>query len=122
MGVERATSREIFKAYVKRVLAPSKLCPRQIVIMENLTARKGEKVKRLIEARECSLLYLPPYSPNFNSIEEAFSKIKGMLRLAEARTQEALVEAMGVALSAVTATDVEGFVSHSEDRLQRQLL
>ena len=58
--------------------------------MDNLTAHKGERVRELIEGRECELLYLPPYSPDFNPIEEAFAKIKGVLRKAEARTREAL--------------------------------
>jgi transposase len=66
----------------------------------------------LIEERGCELVYLPPYSPDFNPIEEAFSKIKGLLRKVEARTREALVEAIGVAISAVTAGDARGFFAH----------
>ncbi len=81
--------------------------------MDNLTAHKGERVRELIEGRECELLYLPPYSPDFNPIEEAFAKIKGVLRKAEARTREALVEAMGKALGAVSARDARGFFEHS---------
>lgn len=67
----------------------------QIVVMDNLTAHKGERVRELIEERGCELLYLPPYSPDLNPIEEAFSKIKGILRKAEGRSREALIEAMG---------------------------
>ena len=63
--------------------------------MNNLSAHKGERVRELIEHKGCELLYLPPYSPDSNPIEEAFSKVKGILRKAEARTREALVEAMG---------------------------
>jgi transposase len=63
----------------------------------------------LIESRGCELLYLPPYSPEFNPIEEAFAKIKWLLRKAEARTREALVEAMGIAICAVSAQDARGF-------------
>jgi transposase len=118
LAVEGATTREVFKAYVERILASPKLCPGQIVIMENLAAHKEERVKRLIEARGCWLLYLPPYSPDFTSIEEAFSKIKGILSLAEARIRETLVEAMSVALWVVTATDVQGFFSHCRYCLQ----
>ncbi len=67
----------------------------------------------LIEAQEgCELLYLLPYSPDFNPIEEAFSKVKGSLRKAGARTREALVEALGAALQAVTAEDTRGFFEH----------
>jgi transposase len=108
MAVVGSTTREVFEAYVERVLAPS-LRPGQIVVMDNLTAHKGDRVSELIEERGCELLYLPPYSPDFNPIEEAFAKIKGLLRKAEARTREALVEAMGTAISAVTAQDAHGF-------------
>jgi transposase len=80
--------------------------------MDNLTAHKGERVRELIEGRGCELLYLPPYSPDFNPIEEAFSKIKGLMRKAEARSREGLVEAIGSAISALTAQDARGFFEH----------
>ncbi len=81
--------------------------------MDNLTAHKGERVKELIEQRGCELLYLPPYSPDLNPIEEAFSKVKRILRKAESRTREALVEAIGAAISTVTARDdARGFFEH----------
>ena len=80
--------------------------------MDNLSAHKGRKVRELIERRGCKLLYLPPYSPDFNPIEEAFSKIKGILRKGEVRTREALVRAMGVAISAVSARDAWGYFEH----------
>ena len=88
------------------------------VVADNLSAHKGERVRELIEGRGCELLYLPPYSPDLNPIEEAFAKIKGLLRKAEARTREALVEAMGTAISAVTAQDARGFFEHSGYSLQ----
>jgi len=66
----------------------------------------------LIEGASCELLYLPPYSPDLNPIEEAFSKIKSILRKAEARTREVLVEAMGWAISSVTDRDARGFFEH----------
>jgi transposase len=109
--VEGATTKAVFEVYVERVLSPI-LWPGQVVIMDNLTAHKGERVRWLIEARGCGLLYLPPYSPDLNPIEEAFSKIKGILRRAEARTHEALVRAIGAAISAITTTDVWGFFGH----------
>jgi transposase len=62
LAVEGATNRDVFEAYVERVLAP-KLRSGQVVVMDNLTAHKGERVRELIEGRECKLLYLPPYSP-----------------------------------------------------------
>ena len=110
--VEGATNREVFEAYVERVLAPG-LRPSQVVVMDNLTAHKGERVRELIEGRGCELLYLPPYSPDFNPIEEAFAKIKAVLRKVEARTREALVEAIGTAISMVSAQDAQGFFEHS---------
>ncbi len=71
----------------------------------------------MIEERDCELLFLPPYSPDLNPIEEAFSKVKGFLRRAEARTRETLVEAVGAALEAVRAQDARGFFSHCSYRL-----
>jgi transposase len=109
--VEGSTTPEIFEAYVERVLCPI-LSEGQIVVMDNLTAHKGERVKELIEQQGCELLYLPPYSPDFNPIEEAFAKIKGLLRKAETRSRETLVEAMGRAISAVRAQDAQGFFEH----------
>ena len=107
--VEGVTDGKVFEAsYVEGVLAPSLQCG-QIVIMDNLTAHKGERIKELIDERGCKLLYLPPYSPDLNPIEEAFSKIKRILRKAEARSREALVETMGRALDAVTSRDARGF-------------
>jgi transposase len=102
--VEGSTNGEVFEAYVERLLSP-KLRPGQVMVMDNLTAHKGERVRELIEEQGCELLYLPPYSPDFNPIEEAFAKIKGVLRKAEARTRETLIEALGRALEAVTASD-----------------
>ncbi len=63
--------------------------------MDNLTAHKGERVRALIEERGCELLYPPPYSPDLNPIEEAFAKVKGLMRRVQARTRDALVEAYG---------------------------
>ena len=111
LAVEGSTTREVFEAYLERVLAPT-LRAGRVVVVDNLSAHKGGRVKEIVEGRGCELLYLPPYSPDFNPIEQAFSKIKGLLRRAEARTREALIEAMGIALSAVTARDARGFFVH----------
>ena len=111
LAVEGATTKTVFEAYVERVLAPS-LRPGGVVVMDNLGAHRGERVRELIEARGCSLLYLPPYSPDFSPIEEAFSKLKALLRKAKARTREALVEAMGRALEAVSTKDAWGWFGH----------
>ena len=80
--------------------------------MDNLSAHKGERVGRIVESRRCELVYLPPYSPDLNPIEEAFSKVKGLVRRAEARTREGLIEAVGAALSAITVRDARGFFEH----------
>jgi transposase len=111
LAVEGATDREVFEIYVERVLAPT-LGPGQVVVMDNLTAHKGERVKELVEQRDCELLYLPPYSPDFNPIEEAFSKIKDLIRKAEARSRGALLEAIATAISALSAQDAMGFFEH----------
>jgi transposase len=71
-----------------------------------------ERVREIIEGQGCESLYLPPYSPDFNPIEEAFSKIKGVLRKAEARTREGLIEALGVAIWTISARDARGFFEH----------
>ena len=111
LAVEGATNREVFETYVERVLAPT-LRRGQLVVMDNLSAHKGERVRELIEGQGCELLYLPSYSPDLNPIEEAFSKIKGLMRKAEARSREALLEAMGMAISALSARDARGFFEH----------
>jgi transposase len=111
LAVEGPTTREAFETYLERVLAPS-LKPGQIVVMDNLSSHKGGRVKEIVEARTCELIYLPPYSPDLNPIEEAFSKVKGILRKAQARSREALLEAMGSALSAVSSRDARGFFEH----------
>jgi transposase len=121
LAVDGPTDREVFEAYVERVLAPT-LRAGQVLVMDNLSAHKGERVRELIEHRGCQILYLPPYSPDLNPIEEAFGKIKGLLRKAEARTREALVEAMGRALSAVSEHDARGFFEHCGYRPLAQLL
>jgi transposase len=121
LAVEGSTTREVFEAYLEGVLAPT-LEAGRIVVMDNLSAHKGGKVKEIIEGRGCELVFLPPYSPDLNPIEQAFSKVKGLLRKAEARTRESLIEAMGLALSAVSARDVRGFFGHCGYRSMDQPL
>ena len=112
LAVVGSTTKVVFEAYVEEVLAPS-LRPGQVVMMDNLGAHRGERVRELVEARGCELLFLPPYSsPDFSPIEEAFSKIKALLRKVEARTGGDLVGAIGRALSAVTNQDSKGFFGH----------
>jgi transposase len=103
------------------VLAPS-LEGGQVVVMDNLGAHRPRRVRELIEQQGCQLIYLPSYSPDYNPIEEAFAKVKDLLRKAAARTKEALVEAIGAALSAVTIADVRGFFEHAGYRTTGQFL
>ena len=92
------------------------------MVMDNLSAHKGERVRDLIESRGCQLIYLPPYSPDFNPIEEAFAKIKALLRKAEARSHEVLIGAMGWALEMLTARDARNFFKHRGYEVLGQLL
>ena len=110
--VEGATTARVFEAYVEKVLVPS-LRAGQIVVVDDLGAHRPKRIRELIEQQGCELVYLPAYSPDYNPIEEAFAKIKNLLRKAAARSKEVLVEAIGAALSAVTAADARGFFEHA---------
>ena len=121
LTVEGSTTARVFETYVEKVLLPS-LREGQVVVMDNLSAHRPKRIRELIEERGCELLYLPSYSPDFNPIEEAFAKIKNLLRKAAARTKEALVKAIAAALSAVSAADVQGFFEHTGYRPTGQLL
>ena len=121
LAVTGAVNATVFEAYLEQALLPH-LRPGRVVVMDNLSAHKSERARELIEAAGCEVLYLPPYSPDFNPIEEAFSNIKGILRKAQARTREALVEAMGKALDAVTVSDARGFFEHCGYRTPVQSL
>jgi transposase len=120
VAVEGATTARVFEAYVGQVLSPA-LRPGQVVVLDNLGAHKGDRVRELLEARGCELLFLPAYSPDFSPIEEAFSKLKSRLRRERARTREALVEAIGRALDAVSGRDARGFFDHCGYPLWGQL-
>jgi hypothetical protein len=95
-----------------RVQAPS-LYEGQVVVLDRLGAHRTDKVRELVEARGADLLFLPSYSPEINPIEEAFSKIKQLVRPPCARVREALVEALGRALAAVTIEDAAGWFAHA---------
>ncbi len=111
MTVEGGTTAEVFAAYVDQVPAPA-LRPGQVVVWDNLAAHQAARVRELVEARGAALVFLPAYSPDFSPIEEAFSKLKALLRKAGARTREALFEAIGRALRAVSAADARGWFAH----------
>jgi transposase len=111
MLLDGSADAAVFEAYIEQILAPS-LRPGQIVILDNLSIHLGSRVKEAIEARGCQLLFLPTYSPDFSPIEEAFSKLKTILRRACARTREALQEAIIEALPRITAQDALGWFLH----------
>jgi transposase len=121
IAVEGATTKAVFEAYVEEALAPS-LQPEQVVVMDNLSSHKGQRVRELIEGRGCELLFLPPYSPDLNPIERAFAKLKASLGRAQARTFGALIEAMGRGLGEITDQDASGFFRHCGYRAPAQLL
>jgi transposase len=111
MSIQGSSDTESFGLYVRNVLAP-RLRSGQIVLMDNLSVHKAGWVRDLIEQKGCQLWLLPSYSPDLNPIEEAFSKVKTILRKAKARTLEALFEATARALSAVSADDAVGYFEH----------
>jgi transposase len=112
MTVEGATDSEAFEAYVEHFLAPS-LREGQVVVLDKLGAHRTQRVTELIEARGADLVFLPSYSPDMNPIEEAFGKIKQLVRKEGARVREALVEAIARALAAVTIEDAAGWFAHA---------
>jgi transposase len=110
--LDEAMTTRGFESYVQHVLAPT-LQPGQIVGLDNLRQHTSVHVRDLIEARGASIWFLPTYSPDLNPIEEAFSKVKTLLRSAEARTHESLVAAIWAALAAVTSADAHGYFAHA---------
>jgi transposase len=107
-----ATDAEAFATYVEQVLAP-KLQSGDVVVMDNLSSHKTERVKRAIEERGANVMLLPPYSPDLNPIEKVWSKVKTVLRGAAQRTVDALWDAIGGALETVTERDCHGFFASS---------
>src|SRR4029079_14491532 len=103
-------NRDAFEVYAEKVLVPE-LSPGDVVVMDNLSSHKGPNVRALIEKAGAVLLYLPPYSPDFNPIENAFAKLKALLRKAGARTRDALWAAVGTALEAFTPSECRNYFS-----------
>lgn len=104
MLIDGPMNGDAFLAYVREVLGPT-LRPGDVVIMDNLGCHKSPKVREAIEAAGARLLFLPPYSPDFNPIEFAFAKLKSLLRAAAARTRDALWTTVGLLLDAVTSAE-----------------
>src|SRR5258708_10542469 len=110
--IDGAMNGETFRAYIEQFLAPT-LAPGDIVIMDNLASHKVAGVRQAIEARGASLIYLPAYSPDLNPIEQAFAKLKALLRKAAPRTVEALWTVIGEALSAFSPSECENYLAHA---------
>ena len=100
-----------FQVYIEQVLVPT-LRPGQIVVMDNLNVHRHAAVRAAIRQAACHPLYLPSYSPDFNPIEMAFSKVKAYLRRLGVRTQEALETAIGEAIDRITPQDAVGYFGH----------
>jgi transposase len=111
MSIEAATDADVFLAYLEQVLCP-RLCSGQIVVMDNLSAHKNPRVRLLIEASGAQLLYLPPYSPDLNPIEQCWAKIKEALRAAKARLLDALDQAVTAAFATITSENIAGWFHH----------
>jgi transposase len=109
--VDGAVNRGVFEAFVEQVLVPT-LRPGDLVVMDNLSSHKGPRTPALIQAAQAELVYLPPYSPDLNPIEQAFGKIKQRLRSMACRSVERLWAVMQSVLDAVTPSDAEAFFRH----------
>lgn len=110
--IDRPMNSAIFKAYLEQCLAPT-LRAGDIVVMDNLSSHKSEEVRQIIEAVGAKLFYLPPYSPDLNPIEQAFSKLKAHLRKASERSIPALWDRIGTILDTFSATECHNFFSHA---------
>lgn len=110
--VEGAMDTAAFVVYIQEVLAPT-LQPGQIVVLDNLSVHKAAAIEQAMEACGCQLLFLPAYSPDLTPIEQAFSKVKAHLRRLAARTRAALLDALAVALAAITPADAHGWFGHA---------
>jgi transposase len=108
LAIDGAINGELFLAYVEQVLVPT-LKRGDIVIMDNLSSHKGTTIRQRIEAAGASLLYLPPYSPDFNPIENAFAKLKALLRKAAERTVEGLWTAIGRCVDLFTPAECRNY-------------
>lgn len=116
MTIDAGTSTVVFKAFVEHELVPS-LRPGDIVVMDNLSAHKNGEVRRLIEAAGCTVIYTPPYSPEYNPIEEAWAKLKDIIRRLETRTRNAFDDAFAAAADQIEKTDILGWFNYAGYRV-----
>jgi transposase len=110
--IEGAMDTAAFACYVEQVLGPT-LRPGQIVVLDNLSVHKADSIREAIERRGCDLLFLPPYSPDYTPVEQAFSKVKAILRRAGARARDTLLEAIRQAVEAITRDDAAAWFAHA---------
>jgi len=116
MTIDAGTSIDVFQAFVVHELVPN-LRPGDIVVMDNLSAHKNPRVRHLIEAAHCSVLYTPPYSPEFNPIEQVWAKLKDIIRRFETQTRDAFDNAVSYAADQIRTSDIVGWVQHAGYRL-----
>lgn len=111
MTIEGGTDSEVFVAYIEKVLLPT-LCIGDLVVMDNAAAHKDIRVKTLLATVGATPLYVPPYSPDLNPIELAWSKLKDFLRTTRARTVVALTDAIAAGMRQITSEDASGWIRH----------
>jgi len=121
MTMTGATDRDVWPLFVRQVLLPT-LRPGQVVLCDNLAVHKNVAICQLIEAQGCQVRFLPPYSPDFSPIEQAFSKLKTALRQTGARTRPALEDAIAAGLHTITAHDAQAWFRHCGYPLPEQLV
>ena len=109
MTVDAGTSTDVFQAFVEYELVPH-LRPLDLVVMDNLSAHRNANVKRWIEEAGASILFTPPYSPEFNPIEEAWAKLKDILRRAQTLTRQAFDDALAAAVDCIRLQDIRAWV------------
>ncbi|CAM4076274.1 IS630 family transposase [Deinococcus marmoris] len=107
---------EVFEWYVREELGPA-LKPGQVVVLDNLSSHHLASIRTLIEARGCTLLYLSPYSPDFNPIELLFSKLKALVRGAAPRTISDVISSIGRALQGIQSMEIRAWFKHAHPRL-----
>src|SRR5262245_33792075 len=112
MTLEGAADEAAFEMFVQKVLLPT-LRPGQVVIMDNLSSHKTERVEQLVTQAGCQLLFLPAYSPDLSPIEEAFSKLKAFLRRCRCKTMPALLDAIARGLDEITDRDAQAWFAHA---------
>jgi transposase len=112
MTVEGGTDTAVFATYLEHFLLPA-LTPGTVVVVDNVGAHQPERIRQLVAAAGCRLVFLPAYSPDLTPIEEAFSKIKALVKAAAARTRAALDAAIAAALEAVIPADAAGWFAHA---------